>query len=295
MKRIPLFSWLRGGLGSCHQSVQESIHFNAVSRCRFISNNPRIEKPARSNNDMLNSLALAMKFQIKYKMEENSRDKKARLAKNQDLQNARQLLLSVPRSIAEAESIVNYFLSNHKFVLFTESLDPFSYHCKYFLNALNIEFEEVKIDYFGNKQLILNYICELCDNNPSAMCVPIAFINNFDNEMNKKVGCYLIGANEIAAAWQNGTFETYLSKEKEIIRADINDARYKTGEFDVEQWKLVTKILQHMGHGHGYRPTHSYEMQNKPQPTKEQIDRWSNYVGLPLLVKDVGNPQRPTD
>ena len=72
------------------------------------------------------------------------------------LRNIRESLKCIPRSNAQAQEIVNYYLNSHSFVLFTETMDPFSSHSKLFLKKLNIEYSEIKLDYFGNKQLIMN-------------------------------------------------------------------------------------------------------------------------------------------
>eukprot|EP01084_Bolivina_argentea_P224689 379888_1 len=110
-------------------------------------------------------------------------------------------MLSLPNTIREAELIVNTYLENNAFVLFSDSLCPFCHHTIEFLDALGIEYENIPLDGFGNKQLIQNYIQQVCDNNVAARCPPIAFIKNEDGS-NK---IYLIGADGIAQAWQTHT------------------------------------------------------------------------------------------
>ena len=192
-----------------------------------------------------------------------------------------------PRS--EAEVIVNSYLNMNLFVIFTESTCPFSHHALHFLDTLGIEYENIPLDGFGNKQLIQNYLQQLCNNEASARCPPVAFIKDEQDE-SKRI--FLIGADGIANAWQKETLHEFYPH---LVPPDGNDERYRSGECDLELWKQLTQIQGNMTSSFGYKSPSMSAHFSAHEPHPGKIKKWAQHVGTPILAKDIGNPQRPTD
>ena len=189
--------------------------------------------------------------------------------------------------------IVNTYLSNNSFVLFTDSTCPFSYHTMKFLDILEIEYENIALDGFGNKQLIQNYLQQLCDNEVAARYPPIAFVKheNNGNDKENSNGIYIVGADGISNAWQTNKLHEFYP---EILSVNEQDERYVNGEWDINKHKSLTSIQTFMTSSFGYKSfsSSSYLSQHEQHP--DTIKKWSKYVGIPILAKDVGNPMRPT-
>eukprot|EP01084_Bolivina_argentea_P277099 472969_1 len=239
-------------------------------------------KHIRSNNEVLKALALATEFKLKHKMEESIKPKR------KDKYLGRSVMLALPSTIKEAELIVNTYLEHNLFVLFSDSTCPFSYHTIQFLDTLDIKYENIPLDGFGNKQLIQNYLQQLCNNNVAARCPPVAFIKNIIETNN----IYLIGADGIANAWQTETLHEFYPH---LISPNENNEKYLNGEWDINEWKLLTQIQGNMASSFGYKPTYMSASLSAHEPHPKKINKWSQFVGMPILAKDIGNPQRPTD
>eukprot|EP00485_Elphidium_margaritaceum_P004516 CAMPEP_0202702794 /NCGR_PEP_ID=MMETSP1385-20130828/15725_1 /ASSEMBLY_ACC=CAM_ASM_000861 /TAXON_ID=933848 /ORGANISM="Elphidium margaritaceum" /LENGTH=225 /DNA_ID=CAMNT_0049360511 /DNA_START=51 /DNA_END=724 /DNA_ORIENTATION=- len=224
---------------------------------------------------------MANKFKIKYKMEEsqNKLDPAKEREKRRNL--GRTVMLHLPRTIREAEMIVNTYLENNLFVLFTDCMCPFSHHTMEFLNVLGIEYENIALDGFGNKQLIQNYLQRLCGNKVQARCPPVAFLKNAQEDAKR---IFLIGADGIAQAWQTQTLHEFYPH---VLSPYHQHEKYQNGEWDINEWRTLTQIQTHMSASFGYKsPTHSSHL--KPfEPHPQTIKKWSQYVSLPILAKDI--------
>ena len=81
----------------------------------------------------------------------------------------------------------------------------------------------------------------------------------------------------------------------DLVSVDNKHQKYQNGEWDMNKWKLLTQIMSNMHSSFGYKSPSmtAYLSQHEPHPNK--VKKWSKFVGIPILAKDVGNPSRPTD
>lgn len=177
---------------------------------------------------------------------------------------------------------MNSYLEHNAFVLFSDSVCPFCRHTQDFVDALRIEHESIALDGFGNRQLIQNYVQRLCGDNVAARCPPVAFVKSRADDA-KRV--FLIGADGICEAWQTRQLHDFYPH---LLTPHGENEAYDG------QWRRITQIQANMTSSFGYKPAamSAYLSAHEPHPGK--IKKWAQFVGTPILAKDVGNPQRPT-
>ncbi|ETO23770.1 hypothetical protein RFI_13406 [Reticulomyxa filosa] len=224
------------------------------------------------------------------------------------------IMYNLPRTMTEAATIINSYIDNHACAIFTETTCPFCINTLNFLDFLNIRYENVPIDEFGNKQLLQNHLVTLCGNNNKALQMPVMFVNTkhlsdtmqVDKQMetskdqsdktnviaNANQRQYLIGADEIAKHWSNGQWHSYFPH---TLSPDLHHRKYQTGEWNNEDWKKITTLIQTMTHSYGYHPSETVMQTKRALPDPKTIFHWSKFVGMPILTKDIASPQRPID
>ena len=117
---------------------------------------------------------------------------------------------------------------------------------------------------------------------------PVTFNRHNDNTK----GIYLIGADGIANSWQTEKLHEFYPH---IIPPNQNDEKYLNEQCDINDWRLITQIQGNMTSSFGYKPAYMTSYLSAHEPHPDKVKKWSQYVGMPILAKDIGNPQRPTD
>lgn len=253
------------------------------SQCLFSISMNSFSKPStriNSRNDTMNNLSMMNEMKLRNKMNQAQKSKKKQIADNA-------VMPSLPRTISEAQSIVDQYLLHNELLLMSDHQCPFCMNTHVFLDHLQLKYETIFLDSFGNRQLIQNYMQQLCENREQARFAPVLFVRNAEQTK----GLFMVGADGIANAWQTGKLHEYYPH---LLSPDNEHESYVNGTWDIEQWRKSTILLQSMLPSFGYKPANMSAHTKSSEPTAKQVNDWMQYLGSPILTKEIGaNPQRP--
>ena len=219
------------------------------------------------------------------------------------------IFYTYPRTSSEARAFVQSFLQHKTCTIFTESNCPFSQNAMRFLVAVGVKFQAVELDCYANRQLITNYLFELCQHNPRARNAPVVLLSNYKflslyeraREPEKLKCLSIASADELGQAWADGTLTRFYQELADserapdrlrtaVIAVDRNDEGYANGTWGYWRWLEATRVLPLLRDSFGYIKT---TPSNYTEPHPDVIIKWKKLVGKPVFTKDMGNPRRP--